>query len=352
MENNILISFRTDKETKENADSVLKELGLPMSTALNIFLKQCARVKGIPFPLILNTPVKEKELLVNKSTTENERIIPLFLDLTGTTDILLNGGVENVKRFFDAIRRLQYDLDARVLITIVTGSDCEAAHAKYISFKNLADNDGLVGLFAGVVAEYCGYLVNDDGVQELIRIAEPIEKNKQKIEELAKRFGGSINPNNRSYYNVKFDSDDVIEEDLNTFAKDVLTLINDDTIEALVYFDDYGKEVDIKSKSHKKSRAVNEIVKDLSKKYVIKDALVGGDSKKEDLDMYLINKDRFAAMGINFGFIAPKSIGDLSEIDGNIFVGKWDNAFGIIDCIYQLCSKKTESSGSKCKSIK
>ena len=37
---------------------------------------------------------------------EMKKVIPLFLDYTGTTDLLLKGGADNVKKFFEAIRNL------------------------------------------------------------------------------------------------------------------------------------------------------------------------------------------------------------------------------------------------------
>lgn len=43
------ISVRIDNEVKENADKVLKEMGLSMSTALNLFLVKVARERRIPF---------------------------------------------------------------------------------------------------------------------------------------------------------------------------------------------------------------------------------------------------------------------------------------------------------------
>ena len=43
------ISFRTDDETKEQAAKLFRDLGLDMSTAINMFLKQSIASNGIPF---------------------------------------------------------------------------------------------------------------------------------------------------------------------------------------------------------------------------------------------------------------------------------------------------------------
>lgn len=43
------ITIRTDTETKEKANEIFKKLGLDMSTAINIYLKQVIISNGIPF---------------------------------------------------------------------------------------------------------------------------------------------------------------------------------------------------------------------------------------------------------------------------------------------------------------
>lgn len=43
------ISFRVDKNLKEQADILFKNLGMNTSVALNMFLTQCVREQSIPF---------------------------------------------------------------------------------------------------------------------------------------------------------------------------------------------------------------------------------------------------------------------------------------------------------------
>ncbi len=50
------LNIRTEKAVKEAAESIFAELGLNMTTAINIFLKQTIRENGIPFSLKLNKP--------------------------------------------------------------------------------------------------------------------------------------------------------------------------------------------------------------------------------------------------------------------------------------------------------
>ena len=50
------LNIRTDKAVKEAAESIFAELGLNMTTAVNMFLRQTIRENGIPFSLKLNSP--------------------------------------------------------------------------------------------------------------------------------------------------------------------------------------------------------------------------------------------------------------------------------------------------------
>lgn len=45
------VSVRVDDEVKRNAEATLNTIGIPMSTAVNVFLKAVAREHRIPFEL-------------------------------------------------------------------------------------------------------------------------------------------------------------------------------------------------------------------------------------------------------------------------------------------------------------
>ena len=53
------VSFRIDSDLKAQADALFSELGLNMTTAFNIFLRQAVRQGGIPFEITLDTPNAE-----------------------------------------------------------------------------------------------------------------------------------------------------------------------------------------------------------------------------------------------------------------------------------------------------
>ncbi len=50
------LNIRTDKNVKFAAEKLFEELGLNMTTAINIFLRQSIRENGIPFELKLDVP--------------------------------------------------------------------------------------------------------------------------------------------------------------------------------------------------------------------------------------------------------------------------------------------------------
>lgn len=50
------LNIRTDKEIKDKAEKIFAELGLNMTTAINMFLRTAIRENGIPFVLKLDVP--------------------------------------------------------------------------------------------------------------------------------------------------------------------------------------------------------------------------------------------------------------------------------------------------------
>ena len=50
------LNIRTEKDIKDQAEEIFNELGLNMTTAVNIFLRTVIRKHGIPFDLKLDVP--------------------------------------------------------------------------------------------------------------------------------------------------------------------------------------------------------------------------------------------------------------------------------------------------------
>ncbi|MDU7651179.1 MAG: type II toxin-antitoxin system RelB/DinJ family antitoxin [Anaerococcus vaginalis] len=53
------LNVRTDKQVKKQAEEIYANLGLNMSTAINMFLRASIRESGIPFDLKLDIPNEE-----------------------------------------------------------------------------------------------------------------------------------------------------------------------------------------------------------------------------------------------------------------------------------------------------
>ena len=53
MEKNATLNLRVNPDVKHNAEAVLSQLGISMSTAIDIYLRQINLVGGIPFPVTI-----------------------------------------------------------------------------------------------------------------------------------------------------------------------------------------------------------------------------------------------------------------------------------------------------------
>ena len=69
MNNTTNLNIRIDKTVKESSEKVFEELGLNMTTAVNIFLRQVIRVNGIPFEIKGNIPNQDTIEAIEESIT-------------------------------------------------------------------------------------------------------------------------------------------------------------------------------------------------------------------------------------------------------------------------------------------
>lgn len=56
---NANINIRVDGDVKNKAQEVFTALGMDMTTAVNIFLRQAIRKNGIPFELVVENPQRK-----------------------------------------------------------------------------------------------------------------------------------------------------------------------------------------------------------------------------------------------------------------------------------------------------
>lgn len=82
------MSIRLDSEVKEQAQQVFSNLGMDMTTAINIFLRQAIQYQGLPFDVRLD---------------ENRRLLEVLTDLDQN---------RNMSQPFESVSDLMEDLHA------------------------------------------------------------------------------------------------------------------------------------------------------------------------------------------------------------------------------------------------
>ncbi len=60
--NDTAITFRTNKETKAAAQKIFAELGMDISTALNVYLRKVIHTESIPFEVSVSEEFNEETL--------------------------------------------------------------------------------------------------------------------------------------------------------------------------------------------------------------------------------------------------------------------------------------------------
>ncbi|HET0715087.1 TPA: type II toxin-antitoxin system RelB/DinJ family antitoxin [Streptococcus pneumoniae] len=82
------MSIRLDSEVKEQAQQVFNNLGMDMTTAINIFLRQAIQYQGLPFDVRLD---------------ENRKLLQALTDLDQN---------RNMSQSFESVSDLMEDLRA------------------------------------------------------------------------------------------------------------------------------------------------------------------------------------------------------------------------------------------------
>ncbi len=68
---NTSMTIRMNREVKQKAQMIFAELGMDMTTAINVFLRQAIYYKGFPFEVVLHTP--NDETLAAMEAAENDK---------------------------------------------------------------------------------------------------------------------------------------------------------------------------------------------------------------------------------------------------------------------------------------
>ena len=89
MANTTNINIRVDEDVKRKAEAIFNELGLNLSSAMNMFLRYSIRYGGIPFDLRIEMPNEETQATIDD--VNNNR---------------------NMSKTFDSVKALMEDLNA------------------------------------------------------------------------------------------------------------------------------------------------------------------------------------------------------------------------------------------------
>ena len=98
MEKTATLNLRINPEDKKAAEIVLTKLGVPMATAVGIFLKQVALTGSIPFTIALPKAP-------NRINTEMMNISQIRAQLDEGMSDLANGRVRPAREVFEQFRK-------------------------------------------------------------------------------------------------------------------------------------------------------------------------------------------------------------------------------------------------------
>lgn len=68
-----MVYARVDKKTKKDAETLFSELGLNISTAIGMFIKQALIVGGLPFEAKIKRPITLEDLSKKEFETELQK---------------------------------------------------------------------------------------------------------------------------------------------------------------------------------------------------------------------------------------------------------------------------------------
>ena len=98
MEKTATLNLRINPDVKKDAEAVLKQLGVPLSTAIDMYLRQIVLTGGIPFTISL--PEVPRRVDADAMSAEELRTEIL----RGMEDIE-TGNVQDAKSAFEQFRR-------------------------------------------------------------------------------------------------------------------------------------------------------------------------------------------------------------------------------------------------------
>lgn len=98
MEKSTTLNLRVNPTVKQQAEIVLKQLGLPMATAVDMFLRQITLTGGIPF----NVSLPKAPAVINADTMVTEQ---LHAELMAGYEDMKQGNTQDASAAFARFRK-------------------------------------------------------------------------------------------------------------------------------------------------------------------------------------------------------------------------------------------------------
>ncbi len=91
------LNLRVNPDVKEKAENVLSRLGIPMATAIDMYLKQISLVGGIPFSVVLPKTANSVNADLMSVSEVHQKLEKGYADIE-------KGNVENADSAFQRFR--------------------------------------------------------------------------------------------------------------------------------------------------------------------------------------------------------------------------------------------------------
>ena len=98
MEKTATLNLRVDPALKKNAESIMNKLGIPMSTAVDIYLNQIVMTGGIPFAVKLPAAPENIDISAMTSDQIHEKIRKGY-------ESYLDGNTQDAAEVFNKFRQ-------------------------------------------------------------------------------------------------------------------------------------------------------------------------------------------------------------------------------------------------------
>ena len=94
MQKSATLNLRVDPDVKQSAESVLSQLGLSMSTAIDMFLRQVALTGSIPFRVALPEAPRAVDADAMTDAELREKILPGLAEVDAGNGVSLSEAIQ------------------------------------------------------------------------------------------------------------------------------------------------------------------------------------------------------------------------------------------------------------------